>query len=59
MEFLWSPKREDELARWLAEYFDKPVETFTHMEQQRLWDVYRKVFPKEPPVSNWVSARYH
>ena len=59
MVFLWSPKREDELAKWLAEYFDRPVETFAKMESKRLWEVYRKVFPLEPPVSNWISASYH
>lgn len=59
MIFLWSPKREDDLMKWLAEYFDRPVETFEQMERERLWDLYKKICPFDPPIGRWLSARYH
>lgn len=57
--FLWSPKHENELATWLAEYFDKPVETFREMKSEQLWAVYDKVRPFDPPTGRWVSREYH
>ena len=59
MTFLWSPKHEDELMEWLAEYFDKPVEIFEQMERDRVWEIYKRIRPFDPPVGRWVSTDYH
>jgi len=59
MNFLWSPKHEDELVEWLAEYFDKPAETFQEMDTDQIWAVYQKVCPFDPPIGRWISMEYH
>ena len=59
MVFLWSPKHENELIDWLAEYFDKPVETFKGMDKEQVWEVYRKICPFDPPMGIWVTIEHH
>ena len=59
MTFLWSPKHYAELVEWLAEYFEKPLETFVQMETDQVWAVYRKICPFDLPVGRWVSKEYH
>ena len=59
MAFLWSPKHEDELVKWLSEYFEKPVETFAQMSSDQIWAVYKRICPFDPPLGKWISTDYH